>query len=608
MIIYFLYSISLILFLFNSFSTSFNLEDYCIKYNPLNGLCAKCNLDILTPDNLGGCTGIKKCIVGKNYCLLCNLEGELCSKCELGFTPDKNGGCSYTENCQISNKGECIQCEDNFILIGQESELKICKYLYLDDFKNCKEISKGNGTCQLCEEGFYLNDGDKKCSKTVNCSESIFGNCASCNKGYFLIKKNYTCLLKEDKFLYCKESYDGEKCDICDEYSYLDEMGNCSLSKNCYESSIYGICQKCIEDNYLSISNSICSNEKNCFLADNDIESCILCEQHYYLDLKELKCISNREENDFKFCRKVFNGYCTDCINEYNLTTDFKCTITNHCIEAKNGICLECEDKYFLGYDNKCTDVEHCIYSTNFGYCIECEENYYYNSLYNNCSVAIGLMENCKMSNGYICHECKKNYYLDYDNNTCMDNTEKGPFYKCAYGELTSQICYECIDGYYLGILDNKCTLNNNCKISIDENQCEICDENYCLDAKNGTCVPNNIIINEEYKFFFNCNRTNLEGNACEECINGFVVGKNGFCVDFSKCIEEKDNKCLRCSEEKSEYGYDLCANTYFGCLEIFFEGCLKCDDLLDLYKCTECKEGYQITVFGRCIKNEEFK
>ena len=600
------YLLPLILILVISFSLSFNLEDYCIKKNPLNGLCAKCQFDILTPDNYGGCEGIKKCFVGKNYCNVCNLQGELCSKCELGFVPDKNGGCSYSENCKISYKGECIQCDDNFILIGKESELKICKYLYLDDFKNCKEISKENGTCIMCEDEFFLNDGDKKCSKTENCSESIFGNCISCNKDYFLIKKNYTCLLKEDKFLYCKESFNGEKCDVCDDSYYFDETGNCSLSKYCYETSIYGECQKCIDNYYLSMSNSICSTEKYCFQADNDIENCILCEQHYYLDLKDLKCKSNREENDFKFCSKVINGICTDCIHEYNLTVDFKCTITNHCIEANNGICLACDDNYFLGLDNKCTDVERCIYSTNFGYCIECEDNYYYNALYNNCSIAIGAMEHCKSSDGYLCHECKKNYYLEYNNNTCEDNTQEGPFYKCAYGDFNEQICNECEDGYFLGILDNKCTLINNCKISKDENTCEVCDEDYCLDAKKGTCIKNDIIENEDEKFYFNCNRTNLEGNACEECINGFYIGKEGYCIDFRKCIEEIDGECLRCTDEKTDYGYDYCANKYLGCIEIFFEGCSKCDNLLDLNTCTECKEGYQMTVFGRCVKNEK--
>ena len=42
-----------------------NLCKFC---NILTNLCAKCEIsDILIPDENGGCTGAKKCIVGKNY-------------------------------------------------------------------------------------------------------------------------------------------------------------------------------------------------------------------------------------------------------------------------------------------------------------------------------------------------------------------------------------------------------------------------------------------------------------------------------------------------------------------------------------------------------------
>ena len=66
---------------------------------------------------------LQKRTLGKNYCNDGDIEGELCSKCELGYFPDKNGGCSYTENCKISYKGQCIECENDHVLIG----LKICK-------------------------------------------------------------------------------------------------------------------------------------------------------------------------------------------------------------------------------------------------------------------------------------------------------------------------------------------------------------------------------------------------------------------------------------------------------------------------------------------------
>ena len=81
------------------------------------------------PDNFGGCK--KKCIVGINNCLECDEEGNLCITCDISYFHDENGGCSYTDNCEISNNGECIKCKNNFILIG-------IWYYYLISFKTSK--------------------------------------------------------------------------------------------------------------------------------------------------------------------------------------------------------------------------------------------------------------------------------------------------------------------------------------------------------------------------------------------------------------------------------------------------------------------------------------
>ena len=49
----------------------------------------------------------------------CSPKGDLCIICPDGYYPDENGGCTYTENCAISDRGECIECSDNYILIGK---------------------------------------------------------------------------------------------------------------------------------------------------------------------------------------------------------------------------------------------------------------------------------------------------------------------------------------------------------------------------------------------------------------------------------------------------------------------------------------------------------
>lgn len=282
-------------------------------------------------------------------------------------------------------------------------------------------------------------------SKTLYCHESIYGNCITCDICHYLNKKNNTCLFKIDNFLYCKQSFGVEKCEICDELSYLDEIGYCARSNYCSE-SLNGRCQKCIENYYLSSSNEVCSTSKYCSQADVDTGLCILCEENYYLDTKDYKCKLNNETNEFKYCQKVIKEMCIKCINVYILSKDLKCTSSYNCLEAENGNCILCENNYFLGLDHKFTCEEHCIYSNDDDTCSECEDNYYLNSLNKSCSNAIGHLKNCKISDGFYCSSCKDNFYLNKNDSTCIDNTQKGPFYKCLFSDLNNELCEECID------------------------------------------------------------------------------------------------------------------------------------------------------------------
>ena len=76
--------------------------NHCVRCNSVTKLCIKCEKNIYVPDDLGGCKNAEICLIGENHCLQCNEEGKLCQKCEDGYFPDKNGGCSYTDNCEIS--------------------------------------------------------------------------------------------------------------------------------------------------------------------------------------------------------------------------------------------------------------------------------------------------------------------------------------------------------------------------------------------------------------------------------------------------------------------------------------------------------------------------
>ena len=589
MIFNILFLILIIRFLFVSPNCK-KYEKYCIKCNPLTNLCAKCEFDNLFPDENGGCIGAQKCILGKNYCDECDLEGKLCEKCENGYFPDKNGGCSYTDNCKLSNKGNCLECDPDYYLIGFYQDFKRCKYLYSDDLKNCKQINNETGICVTCEDGFYQNSEDKKCIKTGYCKKSSYGNCLLCDLGFYLNKKDNSCKLKEGFLLHCDISLDGIKCDSCNEYSYFSEDGICVLTNFCSETNNEK-CIKCI-NNYFLAKNEICASTINCKEADKDTGICSICEDNYYLDLNDYKCKSNKEVNNFKFCTTVNNNRCTECIGTYKLTQDFKCTPSKYCLEGENGKCILCEENFHLGLDNICSNITHCIYSSYISNeCLECEKNYYYNKLEQNCVEYDDNFTNCKSSEGSICSECKDNYYLDLTDRICIDNTKKGPFYKCAFGY--SDFCDKCIEGYYLGSGDKKCSLIEKCNKSIDENTCIECEEFMCLDVRKGICVDNDIIYDEKYKFYINCKKTNKEGTACEECIEDYELGEDGICINLSKCTNKSKDECLQCTQEPDEDGFTYCANKIYGCILHIFDGCKRCDDILNLYNCTECNEGY---------------
>ena len=607
-IFFFLFSfLSKILYIYSSYCEE-NLN-HCLKCNPVTNLCLRCDLEIYVPDSEGGCKNSNHCQNGKNYCYECNENEDICKTCEPGYFPDQNGGCSYTSNCLISYKGECLECDDNFILIGnkmeEENGFKFCKYNSSIDFVNCKMINTTTGFCDLCEDNYYLNMGDRRCVKTQNCYESIFGICSECNPGFYLNKKEEECKRKEYPFILCKETLDGETCEKCDDDSFMAEDGKCvdcnfcSLSYNTKLS-----CKECKDNYYLTENKRGCSDTKNCVNADKETGLCEICTEGNYLT-KNRKCQSNQENNIFKYCKEAKVDYCTECEWGYYLGEDNQCTPSPNCTEAMNGICILCDDSYFLGKDNICTVVEHCAKADYYKNCVECEINYYFDLSDKTCKEARGKFSNCLESdiNGENCLKCRSNYYKSQIDNLCYSNEEKGKFYKCEISTLNGEECLKCIDGYYSGLKDNKCTEAYVCLYSDEDHICQQCRDDYCLNKKNGKCFKNYEISGLDEIVYYKCLNTNDEGTECIECLDNFKVSENGLCKNLNDCEIEENSNCNKCKIKDYEDNF-LCSNKYYGCIETSTENCLRCDDLEYLYICTECVDGYILDYNYNCVKN----
>ena len=577
----------------------------CNRCDPLTKLCTKCSLDIYSPDEDGGCSPSGLCTLGKNYCTKCDEDEKLCSACESGLFPDENGACSFVGNCEISYRGTCLKCKENYILIGGEQDtFKICKSLESEDLINCQNIDTVTGLCTECKQGYFLNTGDFKCIKTQNCYESAFGKCTYCNGGFYLDKKTDNCLTQSGVFLFCRESLDGKKCDLCENDYFFDENDNCVGTNYCADGQYYR-CNKCVDGYYLTFDKTACTKEENCYSGDRVNGLCNYCKGDNYINLDDRTCHSNQEDDDFKNCKKVENGKCTSCEYDFNLSGDGKCTISTNCAEVENGDCVHCSEGFFLTLDNRCLTTEHCIYSERYYECNECEEGFYYNKQDKVCYKYTENYENCKSTNydGTYCFWCKNGFYANQTDHLCYSNEEKNDFYKCSLSDTTGRYCIGCEDGYFIGYTDHKCSKIDGCLISENEEKCLECDDRHCLNVKTGECGSNEVIKKEEEKLYYRCNRTNEEGTKCAKCLDGYELSDKGFCVDKIHCSVEEDGVCVKCKNNKS---YSSCLNSDFGCVPTSYMKCIECNNILDFDICTKCPEYYKLNEDGVCIDIDE--
>ena len=186
---------------------------------------------------------------------------------------------------------------------------------------------------------------------------------------------------------------------------------------------------------------------------------------------------------------------------------------------------------------------------------------------------------------------------MNNSDHLCYSNKEKNDFYKCAFS--LGEKCDGCVNNYFLGSIDNKCSLIEGCEKSENENKCLICDsEIYCLNLKNNTCINNEFIEQEENKFYYRCNITNIEGDKCEKCLDNYSLNNKGLC-EYKKYCEEYDQEgfCNKCIPGNSTTFTFYCLNSQFGCINTNTKGCEICDNILDL-----CEDNF-ILKNNKCIE-----
>ena len=333
---------------------------------------------------------------------------------------------------------------------------------------NCKTCNYTEKKCTLCEDGYYLENGE--CKECEHCDTCTNNGCTKCSAGYYLVGNK------------CEQC--SSNCSVCTATN--DNNTRCKICNAGYGKPYNGAeaCVECYID--------------HCTSCNADYKKCSGCEDGY--TLKDGSCVFNGK------CVKCFNrngGYYwwnwhyTDdtlgatCAIDSNYTTDAACTgntncggITGcyRCGSNSGGNCLECNSGYTKSNGNctkiSCSNISNCsLCSRNSsGSCITCNAGYYKNNS-GNCSKCSTGCSTCTSST--VCTACNAGYYKS--GNSCLS---------CPTGCSTctsSTVCTACKAGYYKS--GNSCpSCSTGCKACTSSNNCTTCDSGYHKDSTGKAC------------------------------------------------------------------------------------------------------------------------
>ena len=372
----------------------------------------------------------------------------------------------------------------------------------------------------------------------------------------------------------------------------------------------------------ISLTPSCTEGLNNCLICNTILNLCTKCQYDIYIPDETGGCTPSRT------CI-IGKNYCTQCNSESTLCNECSSgfpdenggfSFTANCNISLNGKCLKCNDDYILvGLENNFQICKY-IYSEDFK---NCQKINYINGLCENCNNGFFLSENdkkcvetenCYESTFGICTSCISGYYLNKQTDFCIIQDENSKLYHCKISldgnncdecedqyfltieggqciktkycsEANNDTCENCISGYYLSKNNNACTQEELClEGDISNGICYSCPENYYIDYNNWKCFSNQ--ENNDFKY---CKKVK---NDCILCENGYYFSKDNKCTNTKNCVSVENGKCISCED-----GYILNENNI--CL---LPHCVKYDGL----ECVECEENYYYNPLEeKCFLNE---
>ncbi|ELP87638.1 protein serine/threonine kinase, putative [Entamoeba invadens IP1] len=396
-------------------------------------------------------------------------------------------------------------------------------------------------------------------------------------------------------------------------YVFLDNSSKNNVISNCYLVEVTKTSLTCVMcHSEYRLVNGVCSELDQSCETYNKNNKCVLCKSGYVLN-EQFECISS------EICLYGTSTNCYKCQTRYNRTGN-GCVLDNKCQYSDGSVCINC---HFGDSYNKCEScTPNCNLCTKLK-CSICNNNY----VLNNESVCVE--EKNGVSNGISTIGCNNQFYID--NNVCNDCPskfehsvvcDKSDAISCEVNYLilderkcTSLICQNETFNEENGM----CVLEKYSCVSIVNNRCVECEDNYTLNI-NKTCVDitNNDVstgcvvysifgcISCEIGYYLsnvechqcseNCTSCIESGTKCLSCKYGFYQGENHTCLPSTELLGKCDKistitgGCYQCKDGYYRVGMD--------CLECL----LNCSTCNTKNKCLTCNLTNYKTQSGKCL------
>ncbi|EFO61193.1 VSP with INR [Giardia lamblia P15] len=372
-----------------------------------------------------------------------------CQPCATanGLSPDVTGiaGC---KKCTYTDSLQCDECEQGKKPSLDKTKCNICIAA------NCATCDS-EGTCQGCNSGFLLNNG--------NCVESTCKteNCEMCDDAK---TENEVCTVCVSKYYLTPTNQCIDDCTKIGNYYGVTEKtrGICNICTvaNCKECENTGTCRAC-NDGFYKYGEECKPCDSSCKACSGEGGTkCTECPVGKVLEYigTEGQCIEQCVVNDdqasgsCKKCELDIGGtkYCSQCSRQNEYPQNGICTPSTQRASScqtgpQNGMCATCADT-FLKMNGGCYETTKfpgrsvCTNAPTGGTCTSPLPGYYFNG-----GALTVCVEGCKTcTNNVACDTCKDGYVKLGGVQAC---TKCDPSCETCSGAATT--CKACATGYY---------------------------------------------------------------------------------------------------------------------------------------------------------------